>query len=471
MSSHRKPIEPEKDLDFPGPFYGDTTCLLKKGQDPLKWVDVFKMFKIQEFPINVEEQDELRIFKNIRRSELHRVAAHPAVLPCADAIAWIIEHVDLQNRYILNARGEPIASFQASDLAKYYHLENGTQKLDVELLNKFPYKANDLFKIWCKPDVVFKHSQSGNYPTTGLKAPYQYIVAMLCRLYGKKDASKFTFSLMPLIYYCANEGMKFNWADILSKNLAEAIAFVKNIEPRTFPSFHMSSYLLDIMCVVHRYPKMGWAWQPTEPSIHIYCKVLWEHKHRTEYHKICNHFFPPLYEFIFCAPAPCMTEKALSIIKNIGDWYVMQHGTYIRIYGATKAPHLLPRFVPDKLVLQELAYQTIIHGVGAALYRNKKDIWPSLPLWIGSYSFASIKQAEDEVNTLLSYGFGEERFRRHDPKKVVREYCIQNKFTWEYTSTFWEEEENHCGAHSYDEVIARRQGQPSSFKLLLQHFP
>jgi len=47
MSSHRKTIKLEKDLDFPGALYGDTTGLLKKGQDPLKWVDVFKMFKIQ----------------------------------------------------------------------------------------------------------------------------------------------------------------------------------------------------------------------------------------------------------------------------------------------------------------------------------------------------------------------------------------------------------------------------------------
>jgi hypothetical protein len=59
MSSHRRPTEPKKALACPGPFYGDTTCLLKKGQDPLKWVDVFKMFKLQEFPVNVEDQDEL----------------------------------------------------------------------------------------------------------------------------------------------------------------------------------------------------------------------------------------------------------------------------------------------------------------------------------------------------------------------------------------------------------------------------
>ena len=195
---------------------------------------------------------------NIRKSKLHKVASHPPVLPCADAIAWIIEHVGLQNRYILNARGDPIASFQASDLAKYYHLEKGPQQLDGDLLSKFPYKGNELFKIWCKPDIVFKHKRSGNYPTTELKTPYQYIVAVLCRLYGKKNASKFTFSLMPLIYYCTNEGLEFNWADILLGNLAEAIAFVKHTPPEKFPEFHMSSYLLHIMCVAHQYPKQGW---------------------------------------------------------------------------------------------------------------------------------------------------------------------------------------------------------------------
>jgi hypothetical protein len=86
-----------------------------------------------------------------------------------------------------------------------------------------------------------------------------------------------------------------------------------------------------------------------------------------------------------------MTNKALAIIRRIGDWYLMEHGTYIRIYGAMKAPHLLPRYVPDKLVLQEVAYQTVINRVREILYRDKKAIWPPLPLWIGTYSFENTK--------------------------------------------------------------------------------
>jgi hypothetical protein len=65
-----------------------------------------------------------------------------------------------------------------------------------------------------------------------------------------------------------------------------------------------------------------------------------------------------------------MTEKEIAIIKRIGDWYLMEHDTYIRVYGAMKSPHLLPRFVPDKLVLQEVVYQMVINGVrGSALPR------------------------------------------------------------------------------------------------------
>jgi hypothetical protein len=59
-----------------------------------------------------------------------------------------------------------------------------------------------------------------------------------------------------------------------------------------------------------------------------------------------------------------MTDKAIIVIRRIGDWYLMDHGTYMRIYGAVKPPHLLCRFISNKLVLQEVAYHTIMHGVG-----------------------------------------------------------------------------------------------------------
>jgi hypothetical protein len=46
-----------------------------------------------------------------------------------------------------------------------------------------------------------------------------------------------------------------------------------------------------------------------------------------------------------------MTDKAITIIRRIGDWYIIEYDTYIRIYGAMKLLHLLPWFVPDKIIL------------------------------------------------------------------------------------------------------------------------
>jgi hypothetical protein len=90
-----------------------------------------------------------------------------------------------------------------------------------------------------------------------------------------------------------------------------------------------------------------------------------------------------------------MTDKDMKVIRRIGDWYLMEHRTYIRVYGAMNLPHLLPRFVPDKLVLQEVVYQTIIHGVGGMMYRLKKEIWPPLPLCVENYLFKNTKQGQE----------------------------------------------------------------------------
>ena len=58
----------------------------------------------------------------------------------------------------------------------------------------------------------------------------------------------------------------------------------------------------------------------------------------------------------------------------IGDWYVNERSTYISIYGATKAPHLLPRYAPDRLVIRKIAYQTILHGFNASLIKDHKNV-------------------------------------------------------------------------------------------------
>ena len=80
-----------------------------------------------------------------------------------------------------------------------------------------------------------------------------------------------------------------------------------------------------------------------------------------DYDQICNKFFPTLYETLFGEKTPSLSPTGQAMAKELGDWYMTLTGVYIRIAGSTKPPHWLPHFVPDSLLLQEIAYQTFIN--------------------------------------------------------------------------------------------------------------
>ena len=108
--------------------------------------------------------------------------------------------------------------------------------------------------------------------------------------------------------------------------------------------------------------------------------MLWENKYKEDYDQIWNKFFLTLYQTLFGEETPCLSPTRQEIVKELGDCYMTPTGVYIRIARSTKPPHWLPQFVPDSLLLQEIAYQTFINGVAASLHKHKKGIWPQFLL-------------------------------------------------------------------------------------------
>ncbi len=72
----------------------------------------------------------------------------------------------------------------------------------------------------------------------------------------------------------------------------------------------------------------------------------------------------------------------------------------IRIAGNEEV-HFLPWFVPDRLVLREISFQTVWHGAHARLVRNQKKVWPRFPIIVGRYALANRQHAEKEVHEIL----------------------------------------------------------------------
>ena len=45
-----------------------------------------------------------------------------------------------------------------------------------------------------------------------------------------------------------------------------------------------------------------------------------------------------------------MSEDAMQVIEEYGDYFLTENGMYIRMYGGSKTPHLLPKYATDYIV-------------------------------------------------------------------------------------------------------------------------
>jgi hypothetical protein len=113
------------------------------------------------------------------------------------------------------------------------------------------------------------------------------------------------------------------------------------------PTFYMASYLLDVMCARNIFADMNLSWHVAELSVHIYFKVLWKNKYKKSYSLICDEFIARIYFILFKKECPRLSTTSKKIISKVGHWYLDESTTYIRVFGAIIAPHIVLAHVPD----------------------------------------------------------------------------------------------------------------------------
>lgn len=95
--------------------------------DYLRWGDIYKYFKEQEYPkLKVREyegcvdqpsdEEDYEDYANIKRSCLHQISTKPGNIPYYDPMKWIFDHIDLDTHIVLNEEGFTIASFKGENL-------------------------------------------------------------------------------------------------------------------------------------------------------------------------------------------------------------------------------------------------------------------------------------------------------------------------------------------------------------------
>ena len=140
-------------------------------------------------------------------SFLHRIGERAKILPNTYMIRLVIENLIIEDRQFNNSRMELIGLFREEDLKKMYHIPDPQDIYDSTFVANFTKKNLDPFKLsqgWRVLDNKFKYNKSSMYAIASLANPYNYAVAMLCRLYGLPNKTNFLIEWIPLIDACVN---------------------------------------------------------------------------------------------------------------------------------------------------------------------------------------------------------------------------------------------------------------------------
>ena len=142
-----------------------------------------------------------------------------------------------------------------------------------------------------------------------------------------------------------------------------------------------------------------------------------------------------------------MSEGALEVISEHGDYFFSEEGTYLRMYGGTRGPSLLPKYATDYIVHKEAVRQLFLDGFRNFLFDIKKEVYPPMPFYVDSYRFSKVKSAPNFVKDVEYFHFGEKIFHRNDSQGKVAAYCALLNKNFEYSDYLDKDEEifkNSC---------------------------
>jgi hypothetical protein len=218
-------------------------------------------------------------------------------------------------------------------------------------------------------------------------------------------------------------------------------------------SFYMSAYIMDAICFTIPFPLMNWSWNPTfTETIHKYHSKLWEENAKDSFYEICHFVVIPLHLMLYGCTPPHISESVIGNLKVVVDWFIEENFSYIRVFGCSIPPHALPKFLPNRLVCREVAYQIITGSIGIELKTAQKKFWPFFPIQIGKFSLLNLGHSKVEAAALEEVKLVDLEYRKHDPYQTVgnhQAHCSMKAY---------EQEKSPCDdvfkrARTYEEVL------------------
>jgi hypothetical protein len=183
-----------------------------------QWGELFNKINCEEYLEYIPHSDpyvrvlDNEVFPNIRRSYLHMVVRRTPIFPCIEVPKCLIEHTDTHKCLINDDNGGCVRVFLPVEIQKYYKIRDSEERLNMDFVMNF-YECHDISRVmasWWREDKKYTNWSTRWYTMANLMETYIYLMALICRLYGEKDCSRFSLACMPLAYIVAIFGSGFN---------------------------------------------------------------------------------------------------------------------------------------------------------------------------------------------------------------------------------------------------------------------
>ena len=206
--------------------------------------------------------------------------------------------------------------YKLSPTPKYTYNDTFILEFERKECTQYARNGHDIVKTWWGHPKKFTADTHGMYETMSLYNHMLYVAMMLCRLFGKKNPTHFSVEWVAIMNEVA-EGYTFNWAKMISDNLAKKIAEYQSTKSKGKPApFYMSTYVMDVIRSVAPFPLMNWSWtSASSEAIHFYHSKLWEEKPKVLFYEICHNIVVHVHIAIYGHPPPSILER---IMRNLG---------------------------------------------------------------------------------------------------------------------------------------------------------
>lgn len=180
-------------------------------------------------------------------------------------------------------------------------------------------------------------------------------MAIFCRLYGWESTKYCKEGWIYMLYLIVTKGEIFNWEDILAQKLQPKVSKVKKDVESGKNWFLIFSHLLDEIFVINVFLGIKWNWTQQDPPLfNMYCMLLSKYSYRGVYERLFEHYFVVLYQIILKEGVPCISDQNKEVISDVENWFASTKATYIMLFSYQKPPHLLTKYVTNKVIMQEL---------------------------------------------------------------------------------------------------------------------